>query len=273
MDIKQFTRNDNFLMLAFDHRGSFKKLINHDDPDSVSNDQAIQLKRDIIQSVDDQFTSVLIDQEIGLKAYVNRTKPFLLPIEDTGYTDKLGERITEIKYSVEDLIRDGAAGVKILLYFNPDVPSAKVQLHTARRVLAECKAKNVPLFLEIRVYKQDTGDELGNDLEDLVLRSVQTFLDAKIYPHIWKLEYPGSFEACQKITQMVGSTPWILLTKGASFEDFVEQLRLAKQSGCQGFLAGRAVWQEVCSMTGEDQGKFLKETLPARFKTICSIFD
>lgn len=260
-------------MLAFDHRGSFKKLMNPQNPDQVSDQQAVALKREVIASVQDQFSALLIDQTIGLPAYVNRTKPFLLPVEESGYTEKLGERITEIEFSVDDLKSDGAQGAKILLYFNPHVLTAKIQLHTAKRVLQECQKKNFPLFLEIRAYKPDTGDKLGRDLTSLVLDSVKMFLDSGIKPHVWKLEYPGSKEACSKITQMVGDTPWIILTKGASFETFVEQLREAASVGCRGFLAGRAVWQEVGSLEGEARHKFLQETLPYRFRTICEVFN
>lgn len=272
IDLSQFTKNGNFLMLAFDHRGSFKKLMDPQNPDQVTDQQAIELKREVITSVQDQFSALLIDQTIGLPAYVNKTKPFLLPVEQSGYTEKLGERITEIEFSVDDLKADGAKGAKILLYFNPSVPSAKVQLHTARRVLQECRQKNFPLFLEIRVYKPDTGDELGDDLTDLVLSSVRMFLDSGINPHVWKLEYPGTKQACGQITQMVGHTPWIILTKGASFETFVTQLTEAASIGCQGFLAGRAVWQEVGGLKGDAKDKFLQETLPSRFSKICQVF-
>ncbi|KKQ67328.1 MAG: Tagatose-1,6-bisphosphate aldolase [Candidatus Daviesbacteria bacterium GW2011_GWA2_38_24] len=271
MNLNQFAKNNRFLMLALDHRGSFKKLMNPENPDSVSDGEAIELKKDIINSLVDQFSGVLIDQGIGLKAYQKRKKPFLLPVEQSGYTEKKGERITEIKYTVDDLKADGAGGAKILLYFNPSVPSAKVQLHTAKRVLQECKEKNFPLFLEIRVYKPDTGDEIGTDVEQLVLGSLNAFKENNINPHVWKLEYPGSFEGCKKITKIIGNTPWILLTKGSSFEDFVGMLKEASSAGCKGFLAGRALWQEVGRLQGEEKQNFLSKTLPERFKKISEV--
>src|SRR5258708_4306629 len=225
MDLSQFAKDNKFLMLALDHRGSFKKLINSQNPETVTDEQAITLKREIIESLEDQFSALLIDQAIGLPAYIKKSKPFLLPLEESGYTEKLGERITEISYTVDDLKFDGASGAKILLYFNPSVETSKVQLHTAKKIMEECKQKNFPLFLEIRVYDPVKGDKIEDQVESLVLDSLKMFIENGITPDVWKLEYPANLAACQKITQLVGNTPWILLTKGASFEMFVDELK------------------------------------------------
>ena len=48
-------------MLALDHRGSIKKLMNSLNPESVSDDEVIALKAEIIESLADQFSGVLID--------------------------------------------------------------------------------------------------------------------------------------------------------------------------------------------------------------------
>lgn len=271
MDLDRFKRNNKFLLLAFDHRGSFKKLINSDNPDSVSDEQAVELKRAIIESVYDQFSGVLIDKDIGLRAYERKSKPFLLPIEKSGYTEKLGERLVELEYSASDLKKLGASGAKILLYFNPDVESAKTQLEIAKKVVEDCRENNLPLFLEIRVYMPDTGDKLGSNQERLVIDSLTRFLEEGVEPDVWKLEYPGTLTDCQRLTVIAGKTPWILLTRGVGFDEFVIQLEDAIKAGAQGFLAGRALWQEVCKMGGERKIEFLAKTLPERFRKICKI--
>ena len=78
MDTQIFTKNRKYLMLAFDHRDSFKKMI---DPFSV--DTAIEIKKNIIESVYDQMSGVLIDLDYGYPAYLQinkpEVKPFLLP--------------------------------------------------------------------------------------------------------------------------------------------------------------------------------------------------
>ena len=270
-DSSLFTREGKYLMLALDHRGSIKKLINPTMPDSVPEEEVVNLKHEIINSLKDQFSGLLIDETYGLEAYPKHTKPFLLPVEKSGYTDKLGERLTELEYSVKQLKGYGASGAKILLYFNPNVPSVNQQLVTAKQVLLECQQANFPYFLEIRVYDPQTGDEIEERVEELVLGSLKMLIEGGVVPDVWKLEYPGSLEGCQRVTKLVGATPWILLTKGSTFNKFTEELQEAVQAGCVGFLAGRALWQDIGQLQGVERERFLKEDLPERFKQISGI--
>lgn len=275
MDINQFTKNGKFLMLALDHRGSFKKLINPD-PSVVTDEQAVGLKKDIISALKDQFSALLIDQDFGLPAYSEK-KPFLLPVEKSGYEQSGEDRITEVIYSVSDLKKAGASGAKLLVYFNPWGKTVEEQLEVSKKVLQDCKDNNFPLFLEIRTYdgekELDKMDESAR--EKIVLESLKMFVDEEIIPDVFKLEYPGSAVACQTITAILdpSKTPWILLTMADTFEGFVEKLKIAQIRGCQGFLAGRALWQEVGRLEGLEKQKFLKEILPNRFKKLTSIME
>jgi len=257
MDLSKFTLDGKYLMLALDHRGSIKKLMNSLDPESISDDRVIALKAEIIEALADQFSGVLIDETFGLDACkeVCSIKPFLLPLEKSSHTG-----VTELEYSVKDLKNLGASGAKILIDFNPDSENASQQLQTAKKVAEDCKTADFPLFLEIVTHSPDK-----------VLESLRKFLDFDIKPDVWKLEFPGSFENCGQITGMVGETPWILLTGGTSYGEFKSELEKAITGGAKGFLAGRALWQEVCKLEGEEKSKFLKETLPARFKEISEI--
>ena len=276
-DLSKFQKDGKFLMLAFDHRGSFKKLMNPENPDSVTDEAAVALKKEIIDSVRGQFSSILVDEQIGLKAFEPRDVPYLLPIEKTGYETTGEERLTELGTSVEALKASGAAGCKILVWFNPYVESAQKQLEISKKVMDDCKTADFPYFLEIRTYDGDReADKMEDDeREKIILESIKMFLRHDIFPDVYKLEYPAGALACQTISAALQLTereiPWILLTMGSSFDDFVGQLKEASIRGCKGFLAGRAVWQEVCSMQGEEKQKFLKETLPERFKIISDI--
>lgn len=263
--LKQFTKDGKFLMLAFDHRGSFKKLMNPEDPKSVSNEQAIELKRDVISTLDGQFSGLLVDIDTGLPAYESKTAPYLLPLEASGYVEDGGDRITKIEKKAAEIKELGAKGAKVLFYINPGADTLGKQLDTAKQVVEDCQSAGLPLFLEIRVYPENLTSA---EMVEGALSSMQKF---GITPDVWKLEYPGSLEACQKLTEMCGDTPWILLTAGVGFDQFVDQLKDAAKAGAQGFLAGRAVWQEAAKLEGEAKTEFLKETLPERFKTISDI--
>lgn len=269
-NLSQFQKSNKYLMLALDHRTSFKKLMNPENQDSVLDEEVINLKAEIIHSVEDQLSGVLIDEIFGLKAYPQRSKPFLLPVEKSGYTDKVGEKMTEIEFSLEQLREYGADGAKLLLYYNPYLKSAEAQLETAKKFIDDCKANSFPSFLEIVTYEPD-HEETIEEREKLVIETLKIFKSKQIIPDVFKLEYPGSALACQTITAVLEEIPWILLTRGDSFDHFTEQLDEASIRGCQGFLAGRALWQEVCIMQGEDKENFLKNTLPERFKKVASI--
>jgi tagatose-1,6-bisphosphate aldolase len=194
----------------------------------------------------------------------------LLPLEKTGYIDRAGEKITEIELSVPQLVEMGASGAKLLIYFNPHVQSAPMQIETTKKLLADCKQANFPLFLEIVTYKPEGSFE-GTEKSEMILASLQKFLEEGILPDVYKLEYPGNLENCQKITQMLKDTPWIILTAGDDFEVFLPKLEEAIKGGAKGFLAGRALWKEVCSMQGAEKVQFLKETLPSRFRQVVQI--
>lgn len=253
MSLDIFQNNGKFLMLALDHRGSIKKVIGVDKT-------IINIKREIIEALESQFSAVLLDAEYGLPAYQERTKPYLLALEKSGYRQVNGERLTELEYSVSQIKALGASGAKLLLYFNPHARTASQQLETARKALQDCLRAGLPLFLEIVTYDGAT-----------VVDSVKAFVTANIIPDVFKLEYARSLEGCREISQIVGQTPWILLTAGKSFDVFKENLKVAIQGGAAGFLAGRALWQEFLTLQKEERSEFLNKTLPERFRIIANI--
>ncbi len=255
-------------MLALDHRGSFKKYINPENPESATNEEVIKIKGMIIEAVQDQFSGVLIDAEWGLPGY-NKKKPYLLPLEKSGYTDKKGDRITELGYTAKQIKDLGATGAKLLLYFNPDSKTCDQQIATTKKALADAHENNLPFFLEIVTYG---NEELGKSRSEWVLKSLEILLENGVVPDVWKLEYPGDAESCKKISELVGPTPWILLTRGDSFEHFAKQLQEAVAGGAVGFLAGRALWQEISDYKTEPEKKeFLNTVVADRFKKISAI--
>lgn len=269
-NISIFEKNGKLPMLAFDHRGSFGKMMQAAYPEvPVTESDTIALKQRIIASVASLCSGMLIDQDMGLPAYKNLTcqTPFLLPLEKTGYTDEAGERVTELMYSSESLIADGARGAKLLLYTNPHLPTWEKQLETARIAIKSTTEHDLPLFIEFVLY------EANGIAPGTVVENVTAAIEAGIKPTVWKIAYPGSREECSKMTALVGETPWIVLTGGGTFEDFVSEYRVASEEGSMGFLAGRALWSEACSIYRDEEklSQFLTETLPEHFRELVSI--
>ncbi len=284
VDISRFSNKGKILMLALDHRGSFKKLINPEAPEAVSQAQVVRIKQEIISSLYDQFSGLLIDSEAGLFAFQKVTaskaspKPFLLCIEKTGYEteshfdkasqNKQGSRKTNLEFSVSELKNLGASGIKLLLYYHPQASTKQHQLKIAKQVLQDCKAAKLPLFLELVTY---TLPEFNSHKPELVLDSVYDFLQAGIIPDVFKLEYPGDPVACFQITKLLKKTPWILLTKGDSFVNFKEQLKIAVANGAVGFLAGRSLWQEFNQYPESKRLDYFQTVVAGRFSQIRQI--
>lgn len=252
-------------MLAIDHRGSFQKILNPDNPNVVSADQIIATKKKIIDALLPEFSGLLIDPLYGLKAYPGKQKPFLLSIEKTGYEAQNEGRLTELEYTVEELKGMGASGIKLLIYFNPTNGTAQKQMETAKTVLNEAHKYDLPLFLEIVTY-----DEGPAGKADCIVKSVQMFLDNSIKADVFKLDYPETDQACRQITAMLGEIPWILLTRGGTYEVFKQNLQTAIANGAVGFLAGRSLWQEIGAHT-QDADTYLQQTVLPRFREICAV--
>ncbi|MFN4212920.1 MAG: 2-deoxy-5-keto-D-gluconate 6-phosphate aldolase domain-containing protein [Microgenomates group bacterium] len=275
MDISSFTKGGRFLMLALDHRESFRKILNPQKPEAVTTEEIIEIKKEIIESLHDQFSGILIDPEYGLPAYQSLNfrlkKPYLLSIEKSGYRQVGEERITQLEYQVGQLKKMAATGVKLLIYFNPYVKTAKTQLETAAKVWRDCQAAGLPLFLEIVTYYTE---QTASAKLNLVVESVKRFLNYGIRADVFKLDYPKNEASCRLITNLLGRIPWVLLTRGENFQIFKKQLEIAVENGASGFLAGRALWQEIGKYQNEEERKeFLNAVVKQRFQEITSIVE
>lgn len=262
-------------MLALDHRGSFKKLVDPMHPETVTDQQAITIKKEIIDALYDQFSALLVDVDTGLQSYrrhfahwVGAGKPYLLAIEKTGYEDQGGERVTELLYSVKELKEQGAAGIKMLLFFHPHAKTAHRQIDLAQRVLYECKKHNLPFFIEPLTYPIEND---ANIKPDIVVEMVEMLLKAEVLADVYKIEFPGDAPSCTEITHLLKKTPWILLTKGDDYDKFVSGLQVAAAHGCRGFLAGRSLWQDFNKYPESKRLEFFNTTVKERFKKICEI--
>lgn len=60
------TKKQVFSILALDHRNNFRKAINPGDPESVLDDQMVDIKKKIVRILAPYCSAVLLDPEIGL---------------------------------------------------------------------------------------------------------------------------------------------------------------------------------------------------------------
>lgn len=266
MDTSAFTKNGRFLLIALDHRGSFRKILNPTKPEAVTDAEILSVKKELISAMTTDATGYLIDVE-HREAGKESEKPAIMPLEKTGYENVEGERLTQLSYSVGQLKTFGASAAKLLLYFNPNLPHKEKQLETAKKAVEDAHSVGLPLFLELLTYT----NESDNFSPDFLISSLNMLIDHKIVPDVWKLPFPETAEGCKMVTQVVGKTPWILLTHADYYDVFKKELETACLNGAVGFLAGRALWQEIQGMNSEERSHFIQTTVAQRFHEICTI--
>lgn len=266
MDPNAFSENGNFLILAFDHRDNFKKFINPEFPEEVTDQETIESIKNIIKSLKSGFSGILLDEQYSLSAYkeLQVEKSFLLPIENSEFEIIDEEKISVISKDSIDIKNSDAEGVKLLIHFDPSSKNVEKKLIDVQRTIQDAHENNLPLFLGI----------ISDNMQDpeRVLNSVEYLVEKNVLPDVFAVEFPGSDYLCQKLTNTLGRTPWLLITGAANYTLYQEQLRMACENGCRGFLAGRSLWQEYFEIKDTIiKEQFLQKILPLRFEKIRDI--
>jgi tagatose 1,6-diphosphate aldolase len=262
------TSSGKITIAAIDHRGLLKKMLHPENPETTTDHEIKDWKKLMCQLYSSRISGLLIDPSYGLDL-VDTTKScgWLLSMEQTGYRGGQAARVTDIVpgWSVQAAKEAGASGVKLLLYYDPENKSlAEQQLALAEQVGEECQRAGMVYLLEPLSYNIEGSREAE------VLRIVQAV--AHLPVDIFKFEYPGTQRACETISSIV-TKPWVLLSAGADYETYKEQLRAACSAGASGMAVGRAAWQEFGQYESVERERFLRETATARIEELSSIVE
>lgn len=257
------TPSGKLTIAAIDHRGGLKKVMHPDNPEGTSEVELRAWKKLMVELYQDRVSGLLIDPIYG-EELINRNAlcGWLMSLEQTGYRGGQQARVTELipNWSVKRIKQCGAAGVKLLLYYDPDNTAlAHKQKELARRIGEECEREGMVYLLEPLSYRVEgqREREVLNIVRDL----------AELPVDIWKFEYPGSAWACEQITSQVKS-PWVLLSAGADYENYKQQLETACQAGASGMAVGRAAWQEMGKYEGSKREEFLRNVAVERIEEL-----
>ncbi|MGH2543567.1 MAG: tagatose 1,6-diphosphate aldolase, partial [Ardenticatenaceae bacterium] len=150
--------------MAIDQRGSLKKAIGEARGGAASDAELSEFKAIATELLTPYASAVLLDPEYGLAALEQRAlnTGVLLAYEKTGYDATVKGRLPDLlpEWSVRRLVEAGANVIKILLYYDPDDTGINTIKHAfIERVGAECRANDVPFFLEPISYSDEIGDE------------------------------------------------------------------------------------------------------------------
>lgn len=258
--------------LAFDQRGALKRLMAQYQTQEPTIAQMEELKVLVAEELTPYASSMLLDPEYGLPAakHLDKNAGLLLAYEKTGYDTTSTKRLPDclVEWSAKRLKKQGADAVKFLLYYDVDGDEEVNQQKQAyiERIGSECKAEDIPFFLEILAYDETITDAASVEYAKVkphkVLDAMKVFSDERFGIDVLKVEVPVNMkyvegfgdgpivytqdQAANFFKQQDQATPlpYIYLSAGVSAKLFQDTLVFAKESGANfnGVLCGRATW-------------------------------
>jgi tagatose 1,6-diphosphate aldolase len=283
--------------LAIDQRGSLQKAMAKARGGEVSGADLSEFKVQVSELLTPYTSAILLDPEYGLEAVKHRAKNtgVLLAYEKTGYDAAVKGRLPDLlpEWSVRRLAAAGANVVKILLYYDPDDDSRinTVKHAFIERVGAECRAWDIPFFLEPVCYSDAIGDEkslaFARAKPGKVTRYMAEFSQPQYGVDVLKVEVPVNIRfvegsransdnqvaytrqeamECFRVAAKAARVPFIYLSAGVTDEVFRETLELAAEAGTNfsGVLCGRATWQDGVPEYGRGGVQALRQWLTGR---------
>ncbi|AGU83935.1 tagatose-bisphosphate aldolase [Streptococcus anginosus] len=252
--------------LAIDQRGALRRMLGEDTPV----EQLETFKVLVSKYLTKYASSILLDPELGWKAAEARDKNagLLVAYEKTGYDKTVPGRYPDLveNVSVQRLKANGADAVKVLLYIDIDEGRAVNDVKEAfiERIASECKAEDMPFFLELVSYDAKVTDEkeYAKLKPRKVIEAMKLYSQERFGVDVLKVEVPVNMKyvegfaenevlytkeeaaAFYKEQSDATSLPFIFLSAGVSAQLFQDTLHFAKESGStfNGVLCGRATW-------------------------------
>ncbi|VTY23311.1 tagatose-bisphosphate aldolase [Streptococcus anginosus] len=252
--------------LAIDQRGALRRMLGEDTPV----EQLETFKVLVSKYLTKYASSILLDPELGWKAAEARDKNagLLVAYEKTGYDKTVPGRYPDLveNISVQRLKANGADAVKVLLYIDVDEDRTVNDVKEAfiERIASECKAEDMPFFLELVSYDAKVTDEkeYAKLKPRKVIEAMKLYSQERFGVDVLKVEVPVNMKyvegfaenevlytkeeaaAFYKEQSDATSLPFIFLSAGVSAQLFQDTLHFAKESGStfNGVLCGRATW-------------------------------
>lgn len=268
-----------FAILAVDHRDSLRAIIAPESPGSAPAARLTEIKLTVVKQLAPATSAVLLDPVYSAaQAIAGGQLPgnvgLLCALEEQGYLSDPYQRRTPLiaGWNVAKTKRLGANGVKLLLFYHPEASeSTEAQEGLVRSIAADCRRADLAFFLEPILYSIDPT--VKKDSADFAARRPSLIVEmarrlSRLGPDVLKIEYPVDVKyepdtqvwakACAAVNE-VSLAPWTVLSGGGNFESFKQQVQVACQAGCSGFVAGRSIWQEAATLSGQPRIDFLDQ--------------
>ncbi|WP_423216379.1 tagatose-bisphosphate aldolase [Streptococcus equinus] len=289
--LEKLSRDGVISALAFDQRGALKRMMAKYQTEEPTVEQIEHLKALVSEELTPYASSILLDPEYGLPASKVRddNAGLLLAYEKTGYDATTTSRLPDclVEWSAKRLKEEGADAVKFLLYYDVDgdeYVNLQKQAYI-ERIGDECKAENMPFFLEILTYDETISDNTSAAFAKVkphkVNEAMKVFSDERFGIDVLKVEVPVNMkyvegfadgevvytrkEAAKAFEDQEAAShlPYIYLSAGVSAKLFQETLVFAAESGAKfnGVLCGRATWADSVQVYIEEGEQAAREWL------------
>jgi myo-inositol catabolism protein IolC len=256
-------------ILAFDHRGSFKKKMFSIGEPQPGDQERLEAAKTVVwqgfkQALDNGLPAgagILVDEEMG--AAVAREArhlgvPFAMPVERSGqpvfdfeYADDFGSHIEEYDPTF----------AKVLVRWNPDDdPETKgVQGERLSALSAWLRDRGRLFLFELLVPPSDAQLESAATVDDydrrlrpgLMLQAIDEIRSHGVEPDIWKIEGIDDGEDCEAVAALTMAdgrkrVRSVVLGRGADSARVEHWLEAAAPvDGYAGFAIGRSIWWDA----------------------------
>lgn len=293
--------DDRLFVLAFDHRGSFRKMLGvGDDPDPEQRArledakrlvwEGFQLAADRVEVPRHQL-GVLVDEEMGAEVAREAGRAgvrLAMPVE------KSGQRVFDFEFGdefgrhIEAFDPDFS---KVLVRWNPgdDPNDKKVQAQRLSRLGAWLHQTGRKLLFELLVPPSEAnlervdGDRDRYDAEirpRLTLRAISEIRELGVEPDVWKIEGLDDRADCEALAHLIRDDGRegviaIVLGRGADDERVEQWLRTgAGVEGYRGFAIGRSIFRRAVTghAAGETDRGAAAEQIAASFARFLDVY-
>ncbi len=245
------TPDGMFTIAPFDHRGSLASMFGADVNTPLGKELVTQLKIIFMEVFSPMCSGVLVDPVYGFPAIARKAKNtgLILSLESSGYNDERTSVPALIPSWGVEHVKNNYAVAKLLTYYHPGEENAEKKRQLVTELGEYCRHEGIAFLLEPVIYNPFGKEELSQqNFQEALLRTAQEFQQDC---DVLKIQYPGDALACATITAEL-DIPWILLSRGMSYDKFREALKISMENGAKGFAAGRSVWQEIAQMKTAD---------------------
>jgi sulfofructosephosphate aldolase len=273
------TAGGRFAILAADHGRPLVDMLDALGVSSAPEEQRA-FKSDLVDTVGRDASAVLLDPDVSLPQLVDqgvvaRDVGLLVRIEADGH--ELGDGLRRSTL-IEGLGADGArargaTAAKVMVFVRADREDlGGYTAEMVRTALADCRRAGLLCVMELMTYRleDETPEKFAGLKEDLVVNGA-VFL-RECGAKVLKLEYPGSADACRRVTDAV-DVPWAVLSAGVDHEAFCGQLRASMDGGADGFIAGRSLWKEAVGRPAPERRAFLDRVGRRRLEDLLAIVE